>query len=144
MRAFCTVLCLLSVVIFILGGPAGRRQDLNLLSLDAGGPGSVYRTNAKYDCDSYSISMSGRAAPFVLETVRSPFNRSDLANQTVLTVVGNYSRLGTLTWDDDVPAGERFVFRLMDSRGNVRYSTEKRSKEGSSGKKGCRRVLPAL
>ncbi|BGP46468.1 hypothetical protein JCM10450v2_002313 [Rhodotorula kratochvilovae] len=114
-----------------------RRQDLSTLNIDAGKPGPVYRTNTAVNCSTYDLKLTGQPAagstPFLVDAIRAPYDPRLPSAQEVLVRVGSYADLTTVQWADDVPAGERFVFRLTDARGNVRYSTEKISEEAPVG-----------
>ncbi|GAA5858531.1 hypothetical protein JCM1840_001246 [Sporobolomyces johnsonii] len=126
------------------------RQSVNLLSIDFAPPSynRVYATSGTWKCMQYPILVGALNPPVSLDAIASPFSRTQLAAQTVVAHVGNYTTdaAGAETevkWTNDVPVGEQFVMRVVDAVGNVIYSSPPlTSLEGTKGIDDCVSTAP--
>lgn len=106
------------------------RQLLTTLSLSyAPLTPSIYLSTPSFLCPLVPLTLSGLYPPFALSAISSPFDPHDLASQGAYTI-GNLSGSGEGVWDphelaEERGRGPRFVVRVVDGRGNVRYSGEK-------------------
>ncbi|GAA5898424.1 hypothetical protein JCM5296_000429 [Sporobolomyces johnsonii] len=120
-----------------------RRVADTLLSINFTTPSSsVYANNSDYICAPSQITFSGAEPPLAVAVVAaSPFDPSDVAHQHVLSRLGNFTTgaVTTIEWSNDVPVGESFFVRIIDSAEvpNVRYSEAKTSQNATSGSPEC-------
>ncbi|GAA5858530.1 hypothetical protein JCM1840_001245 [Sporobolomyces johnsonii] len=120
-----------------------RRIADKLLSINFTTPSSsVYANNSDYICAPSQITFSGADPPLAVAVVAaSPFDPSDVDHQHVLSRIGNFTTgaVTTIEWSNDVPVGESFFVRIIDSAGvpNVRYSEAKTSQNATSGSPEC-------
>jgi hypothetical protein len=122
--------------------PLSSRQLLNTLFLtySPSTPSIYLSVPSLYDCPITPIYISGVFPPFALAAVSSPFS-VNVTEQTAFEI-GNLTGSGEGMWKPELREGSRFIVRVADAKGNVRYSEEKVIVAGDG--KNCRCVLLPL